>query len=159
MPDETNSRHSSQSTLGQTIGKETISMIKRRFQQFIALCFLSILLFGSLAFSPVGSDSAFANPFIKEAESPGKLSEETRIDPHQAARKADEASQKVLENLDKTKEMVGKPGERNRGLEKAREHASQKWESLAEKARQAENNDASLTHPEKKALKHVQGNS
>jgi hypothetical protein len=69
-----------------------------------------------------------------------------------AANKAEEASESIYEGLDRTKRVVGKTEPRNEVIEKAREHASDKWQSLADKTRAAKNSDESLSSADKKAL-------
>lgn len=78
------------------------------------------------------------------------------LDVDRAAEKADEASEDIYKGLDTTKRIIGKTDKRNQIIEEAREHASQKWKSLAEKAKAAQNSETSLSPTEKQVLKQVQ---
>ncbi|WP_416672433.1 hypothetical protein [Egbenema bharatensis] len=75
-----------------------------------------------------------------------------------AANKAEEASDRIYEGLDRTKAVVGKTEPRNQVIEEAREHASEKWLSLAEKTREAKRSDGeSLSPVDKTNLERISG--
>lgn len=78
------------------------------------------------------------------------------LDVDRAADKADQASENIYEGLDTTKRIIGKTDKRNQIIEEARDHASQKWKSLADKAKAVQNSDASLTPTEEQVLKQVE---
>lgn len=73
----------------------------------------------------------------------------------QAAEKAEEASEQIFEGLDRTKRVVGKTEPRNEVIEKARTHASQKWQSLADKTKAAKESGESLSPVDENSLKQV----
>lgn len=79
-----------------------------------------------------------------------------QLDIDRAAEKADQASDNIYEGLDTTKRIIGKTDKRNQVIEAARDHASQKWKSLADKAKAAQNSDTSLTPTEEQVLKQVE---
>jgi hypothetical protein len=68
-------------------------------------------------------------------------------DLNQAADKAEEASEQIYEGLERTKAVVGKTEPRNQVIEEAREHASEKWQSLADKARKAKRSASESLSP------------
>jgi len=78
------------------------------------------------------------------------------LDVDRAAEKADQASENIYEGLDTTKRIIGKTDKRNQIIEEARDHASQKWQSLADKAKAAQNSDIELTPTEEQVLKQVE---
>lgn len=138
-------------------------MVKIKFNfgklhKLISLCLVQIILFASLAFSNFGSTVALANPLVKEAESPPREVTRKPVDLDRAASKANEASDKVFDSLEETQRLIGNE-ERDKGLKEAREHASKKWEALADKANNSSNSTESLTPPDRKMLQHVQGES
>jgi hypothetical protein len=73
----------------------------------------------------------------------------------QAAEKAEEASERIFEGLDRTKRVVGKTEPRNEVIEEARKHASKKWQSLADKTKAAKESDESLSPVDENSLKQV----
>lgn len=91
------------------------------------------------------TNAAIAAPLIAELT-------DRSSDLEHAANKAEEASESIYEGLERTKRVVGKTEPRNEVIEKAREHASEKWQSLADKTRNAKNSDESLSSVDKKAL-------
>lgn len=68
---------------------------------------------------------------------------------------AQQASDQIYEGLDQTKKIVGKTEKRNEIIQKGRDTASDKWESLAEKARAAQDSDVELSPVEEHTLKHL----
>lgn len=71
------------------------------------------------------------------------------------ARRAEKASEKVFQGLETTKREIGKTQKRKEAIEEARETASGKLESLADKARRAQESEETLTPVEKKILKRL----
>jgi hypothetical protein len=75
-----------------------------------------------------------------------------------AANKAEEASDRIYEGLDRTKAVVGKTEPRNQVIEQAREHASEKWQSLADKTRAAKRSgEETLSPVDKTNLERISG--
>ncbi|MEB3212172.1 MAG: hypothetical protein VKL39_12495 [Leptolyngbyaceae bacterium] len=67
------------------------------------------------------------------------------IDLDRAAQRAKEASDQIYRGLDRTKREIGKTDLRKQAIEHGRDHASDKWEALAEKARRAQRGEATLS--------------
>ncbi|MGG6295313.1 hypothetical protein ACQ4M4_13060 [Leptolyngbya sp. AN02str] len=64
------------------------------------------------------------------------------LDVDKAAESAERASDQIYEGLEQTKQKIGKTEGRNEIIQKARDHASAKWEALADKARDANDTKA-----------------
>lgn len=67
------------------------------------------------------------------------------LDLERAAQRAEEASEKIYRGLDQTKRSIGKTELRKQAIEHGRDHASRKWDALAEKARRAQRGEATLS--------------
>ncbi|MDY6782262.1 MAG: hypothetical protein SW833_06870 [Cyanobacteriota bacterium] len=65
------------------------------------------------------------------------------------SREAEKASEKVYEGLDRTQKVIGKTQKRNEAIEYARQHASDRLDSLADKARTAKGASDSLSPVDK----------
>lgn len=138
-------------------------LIPSTLRQIVALCLVQISLFFGLALTDFGCTVALAKPLTLEAKfsqidpaTEPSLNDE-QLDLNQAVNKADEASQKVYQGLDKTKSLIGKTEKRNQAIEHGRNNASEKLQSLANKARRVKNSDESLSVSEKQALEQLQG--
>lgn len=70
-------------------------------------------------------------------------------DLERGAQKAEEASEKIYEGLDRTKKIIGKTQKRNEAIERARNHASDRWDALADKVRAAERSEDALSPVDK----------
>ncbi|HEY9652861.1 MAG TPA: hypothetical protein V6C95_19545 [Coleofasciculaceae cyanobacterium] len=132
-------------------------------RQLVALCLVQISLFFGLAITNFTCAAASASPLALEAKF-SQIAPATEppfnnkpLDLDQAVNKADEASQKVYQGLDKTKSLIGKTEKRNQAIEHGRNEASEKLQSLADKARRVKNSDESLSVTEKQALEQIQG--
>lgn len=68
---------------------------------------------------------------------------------------AQQAPDQIYEGLDQTKKIIGKTEKRNEIIQEGRDKASEKWESLAEKARAAQDSDVELSPVEEHTLKHL----
>jgi len=129
----------------------------------LVFCLVQILLFLGLASSDFGIAAAEAKP-LTLINSQAILAQtypaarEARngesLDLDKAADRADEASEKIFKGLDETKNFVGKTEQRKQAIQHGREHASDKWKSIADKARRAKDSEESLTPPEEKVLKY-----
>lgn len=96
-----------------------------------------------------GGSWAIASPTL--ANIPDKT-----LDLDRAAQSAERASDQIFEGLEETKEKIGKTEGRKEVIQKAREHASEKWQSLADKARDAQRNpNTELSPVEQKNLKRL----
>lgn len=125
-------------------------------RQSIALCLVQICLFFGMAISTFPGATASANSLALTTESyPVALTSSQPLDLQQAASQADDASQKIFEGIDTTKDWVGNREGTNQAIEKARESASDKWKSLADKARNSDNSDESLSPSEGNVLKRL----
>lgn len=132
------------------------------FRQIVALCLVQISLFFGLAITDFSCIAASAMPLALEA----KFSQvdpateppfnDEPLDLDQAVNKADQASDKVYQGLDKTKSLIGKTEKRSQAIEQGRNEASEKLQSLADKARRVKNSDESLSVTEKQALEQLQ---
>ncbi|HAG84640.1 MAG TPA: hypothetical protein DCL61_26675 [Cyanobacteria bacterium UBA12227] len=122
----------------------------------IALCLVQICLFFGLGISNFSGTTASANPLALTTEFyPVAQTSSQPLDLEEGSNKADEASQTIFEGIDTTKDWIGNREETNQAIEKARESASDKWKSLADKARNSENSDESLSPPEGNVLKRL----
>lgn len=86
----------------------------------------------------------------------GDRNESEAFDLDQAAEKAEEASSTIFDGLETTKRIKGKTPMRNEIIEEAREHASEKLEDIADRARSA-NSPQELSPKENLILKRYQG--
>lgn len=120
-----------------------------KLRPFIAVCLIQVALFFGLSLSNFGIADAQAKPLTLVAE----LYREKPLNLDEAADKSSDASQKVLEDIDTTKKVIGKTPKRNEFIERGREKASKKWNDLAEKAQKSQNSDESLSATEEQALK------
>lgn len=118
---------------------------------FLAQFFLCL----SLLYTRSGIAAVAAAPWHSATIGTTQIPTES-LDVDRAAEKADQASENIYKGLDTTKRVVGKTDKRNQVIEQAREQASEKWKSLAEKAKTAQNTDTPLTPTEKQVLKQVQ---
>jgi hypothetical protein len=116
---------------------------------------LAVLLFG-MAITPFmdKTNAALAAPLPIVQP---LLAESNPPDLEHAANKAEEASEQIYEGLDRTKRVVGKTEPRNEVIEQAREHASNKWKSLADKTRTAKDGDESLSPVDRQNLERISG--
>jgi hypothetical protein len=75
----------------------------------------------------------------------------------QGAQKAEKASEKVYEGLERTQKIIGKTEKRNDAIKYARQHASERWNSLADKTRAVERSEDSLSPVDKVNLDLING--
>jgi hypothetical protein len=68
---------------------------------------------------------------------------------------AQKAPDEIYEGLDQTKKIIGKTEKRNEIIQEGRNKASDKWKSLAEKARASQDSDVELSPVEEHTLKHL----
>ncbi|MBW4654257.1 MAG: hypothetical protein KME20_14660 [Kaiparowitsia implicata GSE-PSE-MK54-09C] len=100
-------------------------------------------------------NGAIASPLIGSNFLPLVAQAENSFDSDKAADSAERASEQIYEGLDQTKQEIGKTEGRKAVIQKARDHASDKWQSLAEKARTARDSDAELSPVDQHTLKHL----
>lgn len=125
-----------------------------KLRQIIALCCVQISLVLGLAMG--SGNSAIASPVLADASSsPVAQVTAESLDLEEGARRAEKASEKVFQGLETTKREIGKTQKRKEAIEDARETASGKLESLADKARRAQESGETLTPVEKKILKRL----
>lgn len=125
-----------------------------KLRQIIALCCLQISLV--LGFVICDGGSAVALPVLPKTQpSPVAQATAKSLESETGARRAEKASEKVFQGLETTKREIGKTQKRKEAIEDARETASGKLESLADKARQAQESGETLTPVEKKILKRL----
>lgn len=74
-----------------------------------------------------------------------------------AADSAERASEQVFDKMEKTQDIVGKTEGRKEAIKTAREHASNKLKSQAERAKSASENSEDLPYQEKLFIKGLQG--
>lgn len=74
-----------------------------------------------------------------------------------AADTAERASEQVFDKMEKTQDIVGKTEGRKEAIQKAREHASNKLKSQADRARSAAENSEDLPYQEKLFIKGLRG--
>jgi hypothetical protein len=130
------------------------TLIFGKLRQIIALCCLQISLVLGLAIGD--GSSAIALPVLSETpSSPVARVTAEPLESETGARRAEKASEKVFQGLETTKRKIGKTERRKEAIEHGREKASGKLESLADKARRAQESGETLTPVEKKILKRL----
>jgi hypothetical protein len=127
-----------------------------KLRQVIVLCLVQLSLFFGLAISDFSNVAALAAPLQPEATSYQIAQVSSELNLEKAANKASEASEKIFEGKDKTKSVFGGSEKSDRAIEEGREKASEKWQSLADKAQRVQDSDESLTVPEAVVLKNIQ---
>lgn len=87
----------------------------------------------------------------------GQAPDDQPLDLEQASQRAKEASEQIYKGLDRTKREMGKTEMRKQAIEHGRDHASDKWEALAEKARRAKRGEVTLSPIDRFNLWRLQG--
>lgn len=123
--------------------------------QTTVLLLVQFLLCFSFIFASTSPSTAAASPLRWVTAHIAQASTDS-LDVDRAAEQADAASEDIYKGLDTTKRVVGKTDKRNQVIEQAREQASEKWKSLADKAKTAQDANTDLTPTEQKTLKQVQ---
>ncbi|MBD1911643.1 MULTISPECIES: hypothetical protein [unclassified Leptolyngbya] len=132
------------------------SRFRRLWQGLVVLVMALALTF------PVGSAQAL-NVLSLPAQSPLYLltqgtagTNQSGVDLDAGIDAAQQAPDQIYEGLDKTKKIIGKTEKRNEIIQEGRDKASDKWQSLADKARAAQNSDdVELSPVEEHTLKHL----
>lgn len=135
---------------------QRIQAIASRVASFVLI--LGVMVFGiPIDTSMSTGNTAIAAPFLPTNTNLYQIAQlsNSPADLERAADKAEEASENVYKGLDTTKAVVGKTEKRNQVIEEAREHGSDKWKSLAEKARAASRSDESLSPVDELNLKRL----
>ena len=81
--------------------------------------------------------------------------DESNVDLGEGIDTAQRAPDQIYEGLDQTKKIIGKTEKRNEIIQEGRDKASDKWKSLAEKARASQDSDVELSPIEEHTLKHL----
>jgi len=127
-------------------------MVKRSLMgcfRFLKQSVLVLLAIASVTFTVSGGEWAIASPVLADIP-------EGPVDLDRAAESAERASDQIFEGLEETKEKIGKTEGRKEVIQKARERASEKWQSVADKARDAQRNpNTELSPVEQKNLKRL----
>lgn len=123
-------------------------------REFVAWGIMQGMLVFSLFFSnPVVA--SLTVPFFQHDQAIQQTqADSTQLD--QAADKAEQASDKIFDGLDTTKQIIGKTDVRNRVIETGRDKASRKLESIAEKARSTKQSGNSLSPTEQRVVDQLQ---
>jgi len=117
--------------------------------------FLSLILLGMMLIYGMG-EGAIAAPVSSQPPLYWLTTTTgTSLDLDQAAESAERASDDIYKGLDRTKRDIGKTEGRNEIIQKARDHASDKWQSLADKARSAQETDTELSPVDQHTLKRL----
>lgn len=82
-------------------------------------------------------------------------SSQSDVDLDKGVDAAQQAPDQIYEGLDQTKKIIGKTEKRNEIIQEGRDKASEKWKSLAGKARAAQDYDVELSPVEEHTLKHL----
>ncbi len=120
--------------------------------------FRSVMVIGlglAIALFMCFENRAIASPIIIPSSLHLFAQAEPSLDSAKAADKAEQASEQIYEGLDQTKQEIGKTEGRKAVIQKARDHASDKWQALAEKARTADDSDAELSPVDQHTLKRL----
>ncbi|HEY9662695.1 MAG TPA: hypothetical protein V6C65_29930 [Allocoleopsis sp.] len=120
--------------------------------------FVMGILQGMLVFGLLFSNTMVASltvPFFQH-DLPTQQTQADAAQLDQAADKAEQASDKIFDGLDTTKQIIGKTDVRNRVIETGRDKASRKLESIAEKARSTKQSGDSLSPTEQRVVNQLQ---
>jgi len=104
-----------------------------------------------LAQTTAGSTAADRSLAI-ESDGEG-LGQEFDFDLERAIEQVERASEEIYQGLDRTKELIGKTERRKEAIEHGRNHARERLESLAEKARAAQREGYILSPKEELLLR------
>ena len=134
----------------------TLKQVSLRVASVIFLVLLIWVWGGN--FSALNSTIVWAVSLTPEAEA-FKVKDELKAPAslEKAAETAEKASEKVFDQMEKTQDIVGKTAGRKEAIKTAREHASNKLKSQAERAKSAAQNSEDLPYQEKLYIKGLQG--
>jgi len=132
------------------MSKQSSIILPRWFWQSVVI---GLLIVG---FGMMGSGGAIASP-VPTQPPVYRLTENTgsSLDIDQAVDKVERAPNEIYEGLERTKQDIGKTEGRKEIIQKARDHASDKWQSLADKARAAQEGDTELSPVDQHTLQHL----
>ena len=134
----------------------TLKQVGLRVVSVIFLVLLTWVWGGN--FSAFNSTIVWAESLTPEAEAfqvKDELKSPASLE--KAAETAEKASEKVFDQMEKTQDVVGKTEGRKEAIKTAREHASNKLKSQAERAKSAAQNSDDLPYQEKLYIKGLQG--
>lgn len=121
----------------------------------ITLICLSWILCLSATLTVSSMHRMVSAPIVATYRSSAQVPDSGSIDADRGAARAEEASDKIFDGLDTTKRVVGKTDKRNEVIQKARETASGKLQSLSDRAEQVPDADT-LAPPDRQVLDQIQ---
>ncbi|MEB3357931.1 MAG: hypothetical protein VKK04_14470 [Synechococcales bacterium] len=140
------------------------SDLRRSGRRFLRLGAIALLLWLSTAW-PIQPQVAQAAPRADQhdagktagrsiaIEAPGNGSgQDLDFDLERATEQVERASDEIYQGLDRTKDLIGKTEPRKEAIEHGRDHARERLESLAEKARAAQERGDPLSPKEELLL-------
>lgn len=135
------------------LNQKPLSLILRNI---LILGLLQFFFFLGLECTPLKTQAALAYSPVSSNAASVDADRSNNLDADRAATQADKASEEIFKGLDTTKEIIGKTDRRKQVIEQAREQASDKLKSLANKAKESSDPDQDLSPNEKLILERLQ---